>query len=91
MLDQLDMFAAPEPPAPAPATHVDGDVEYTVLPRGNRFVINWICGERTGVIGGIYPDQAEALRCIEFRKELRAAGIVDPRPWMRTPPEGECP
>lgn len=89
MLDQLDMFAAPQPPAPVTTTH--GDVAYTVVPRGDRFGINWTSGDSTGVIGGLYPNQAEALRCIEFRKNLRAAGIVDPRPWLRTPPEGECP
>lgn len=87
MLDQLDMFAPP-PAASAPATHVAGGVEYTVVPRGDRFAINWTSGNRTGVVGGLYPDHAEALRCIEFRQQLRAAGIVDPRAWMRTPPEG---
>lgn len=91
MLDQLDMFAAPQPPAPVTTTHVDGNVTYTVVSRGDRFGINWTSGESTGVIGGLYRDQDEALRCIQFRKDLRAAGIVDPRSWMRTPPEGECP
>ena len=87
MLDQLDMFAMPAPPAAAPTTHADGGVEYCIVPRGDRYGINWTYRDQVGVIGGLYPDHAEALRCIEFRKELSAAGIVDPRPHLRTPPE----
>lgn len=91
MLDQLDMFAPSAAPAPASAIHIAGDVEYTVVAKSDRWAINSTCGDRSGAIGGLYVDEAEAWRCIAFREELRAAGIVDPRPCMRTPPEGARP
>jgi hypothetical protein len=87
MLEQFDLFAgpvsAPPPPPPAP-----GEVVYSIVPKGDRFGVNWRCNEHSGVLGGLYDSVAEAERGIEFRRELRDAGIRDPRPWMRIPPEG---
>lgn len=89
MLEQFDMFAAT--PVPPPADIADGELVYSIVPKGDRLAINWQCGEHLGVIGGLYDSEAEAKRAIAFRRELRAQGIRDPRSWMRTPPEGSRP
>jgi hypothetical protein len=91
MVGQIDLFAAPPPAAPPPTPTPPGEVVYEIVPKGQVFAINWRCGDQIGVVGGLYADVEEAQRCIEFRRELRAQGIKDPRPWMRIPPEGVRP
>jgi hypothetical protein len=91
MAEQIDLFAAASSAAPPPAPSPPGEVVYEIVSKGDRFAINWRCGDQIGVVGGMYADMEEARRCIEFRRELRAQGIKDPRPWMRTPPEGARP
>ena len=89
MVEQADLFAAPAP-ASSPPTVATGPDElvYTIVPKDQLFAINWRYGQRMGVVGGLYADEEEAQRCIEFRQSLRAQGIKDPRPHMRVPPEG---
>lgn len=92
MLDQLDMFAMPAIAPPPPAAVDPDELVYSAVPKPDgRWAINWRCGTATGVVGGWYFSEAEALSCIEFRRELRAQGVRDPRPWMRIPPEGAHP
>ncbi len=88
---QLDLFASPPPAPPAEVQAPAHGVTYSVVPKGERFAINWRSGDAHGVVGGIYASVQEAEACIAFRMELKAAGIQDPRPWMRVPPEGPIP
>lgn len=91
MADQLDMFATP-PAAPQPVlASAPDEVIYTIVPKADRFAVDWRCGDQIGVLGGLYSSREEAQWCIEYRKELRAQEIKDPRPWMRIPREGARP
>ena len=92
MANQLDMFAAPNPPVVTPAPNAaPSEVVFTIVPKGDRFAVDWRCGDQIGVLGGLYSSREEAQWCIEYRKELRAQGIQDPRPHMRIPREGARP
>ena len=77
MNQQIDLFAEPPAVAPPAMPPAPGEVVYIIVPRGDRFGINWRCDGRIGVVGGLYDDEAEAQRCIEIRQELRAQGISD--------------
>ncbi|GAB3335089.1 hypothetical protein [Marilutibacter aestuarii] len=88
---QLDLFALPPPAPPAEVRTAAQGVTYSVVPKGDRFGISWRAGDAHGVVGGLYASVQEAETCIAYRLELRAAGIQDPRAWMRIPPEGPIP
>lgn len=86
LFDELTVWREPVP------IRARGEVVYEAVPKsGGQWAINWRCDESYGVVGGWYTSEEEALACIAFRQQLRAAGIEDPRPWMRIPPVGERP
>lgn len=48
------------------------DRTYYLVPKGERYAVNWIEPHRDGVVGGYYPDEEHAIAAIEAIEVAKA-------------------
>lgn len=48
------------------------DRTYYLVPKGERFAVNWTEPHRDGVVGGYYPDEEHAIAAIEAIEVAKA-------------------